>query len=151
MNNFPLATQLRNHKLVIESQKKLIEADKMAVLKAKWDCAIAIAIGPEMRQKLFDKVETFSGDFKYFTFVVMDSHTVPNRKGGTPYEIPLNGGGNMFCAVRDGKVSQTTLYDWYPPFETVRDFYLKEGFNVEICEEGDGSGMESWLTLVISF
>lgn len=145
-----LAEQLRDRKVVIDNQKNQIKTDEMAKIKTKWDCAIAIATGIETRQKLFNKVESFTGDFNYFTFVVMDSRTVPNRKGGSHYDIPLNGGGNMFCAIQDGKVTQETLYEWYPPFATVRDFYVREGFEVKICEGDDGCGMESWLNLVIS-
>lgn len=144
-----LADQLKNRKIVIEEQEKHLDAARMAVLEAKWDTAVKIATGDEMRQKLFDEVEKLK-NLNYFNFAVMDSRTVPNCKGGSSYDIPLNGSGNMYCAIRDGKVSQKTLFEWYPPFQTVRDFYEKEGFKVEIREDSDG-GMNSWLSLVISF
>lgn len=143
-----LAETLRNRKHVLDHQLRRKDVAELAARKLKWDAAVLLATSQRTQAEIVDKANSWrTGTFR---FDVMDSRNVENKNGGGHYDIPLNGGGNMFCAIRDGKVSQSDLFEWYPPFADVANFYRSEGFVVTVQEASDGCGMEDWLVLEIS-
>lgn len=141
---------LKSHQLRKKEVLKKIDLEKQAEIKAKWDAAIARATGPEMREKMLKGVEQ-NPNQKVYSFVVASTEDIPNYKGGGVYEIPLNGGGNLFCAIRDKKITDGTVFHWYPPLQVIKDYYEREGFFVNIEANYDSGGIKDWLELVVYF